>query len=50
MYPAAGKAYNAAVACQGKFCGERCFCAADPQDTACATCLKSNCCDLVRSY
>lgn len=50
MYPAAGKAYNAAVACQAASCGEQCYCAAGDQDTACATCLKTNCCDLVVPY
>jgi hypothetical protein len=50
MYPNAGKAYAAAVACQTKSCTNDCVCGAQADDSTCSTCLKTNCCDLYAAY
>jgi len=48
--PEAGKAYDAAAACETKGCATECLCAADARDSSCTACVKKSCCDLFIPY
>jgi hypothetical protein len=45
-FPVAGKAYGAAITCQGTSCVKGCVCAAFADDSPCVSCVKAGCCDL----
>jgi hypothetical protein len=50
MYPNAAKAYDMATTCQNKACVQDCVCAPSTGESACAACVKMNCCTAFGAY